>query len=261
MLQGLSAYIGQALQTNQENLPRNPSSAVQIQAKIAMLQNASLQADILNGRRWAEIGVASTGGRSIPISTVFALESMRAEASQALQTLGPVVPVLEDFFDRPFPTAAIRVWYGFVVGNSGGGGSIYTEDRTTYETRTDSSRLPYDAILCHELGHSYIPNESFTQFLEMYAYNVIRAGATNPLTWSYTRNWVPDAAANQDSAAVMDIYKAIGPEAMKRAYRAIYPLEPAYGQPLSPAVVQAFLGQVPASVQPQIMAKLAKITF
>jgi hypothetical protein len=205
--------------------------------------------------------VPSSGGRSIPISAVFALESMRAEAGQALQTLGPVVPVLEEFFDRPFPAAAIRLWYGFVIGNSGGGGSIYAEDRTTYETRTEPSRLPYDAILCHELGHSYIPNESLTQFLEMYAYNVIRTGATDPLTWSYTRSWIPDAPANQDSAAVMDIYKAIGPETMKRAYRATYPLEPAYGQPLSSAVVQAFVAQVPASLQSTVAAKLAKVTF
>ena len=43
----------------------------------------------------------------------------------------------------------------------------------------------------------------------MYAYNIIRTGATDPLTWSFTRSWSPDAATNQDSAAVMDIYKAI----------------------------------------------------
>jgi hypothetical protein len=261
MLQGLSAYIAQALQTNQDSLPRNPQNSAQIQAKIAMLQNPSLQADIINGRRWAELEVPSSGGRSIPISTVFALESMRAEAGQALQTLGPVLPVLEEFFDRPFPTPAIRVWYGFVIGNSGGGGSIYSEDRTTYEARTGPSRLPYDAILCHELGHSYIANESLAQFLEMYAYNIIRTGATDPLTWSSTRNWVPDDPANQDSAAVMDVYKAIGPEAMKRAYRAIYPLQPAYGQPLSSDVVQAFVAQVPASLQSTVAAKLAKVTF
>ena len=186
---------------------------------------------------------------------------MRVESGQALQTLGPVLPVLEEFFDRPFPTPAIKVWYGFVIGNSGGGGSIYTEDRTTYETRTGPSRLPYDAILSHELGHSYVPNESLTQFLEMYAYNVLRTGATDPVTWSYTRNWIPDATANQDSAAVMDIYKAIGPETMKLAYRAMYPLQPAYGQPLSPAVVQAFLAPLPASLQSPVAAKLAKLTF
>jgi hypothetical protein len=261
MLQGLSAYIALALQTNEDNLPRNPQIPAQIQAKITMLQNPSLPADIINGRRWAEIGVPSSGGRSVPISTVFALESMRAEAGQALQTLAPVLALLEEFFAQPFPTPAIRLWYGFVIGNSGGGGSISSEDRTTYEARTGSSRLPYDAILCHELGHSYIDNESLTQFLEIYAYNIIRTGATDPLTWSYTRSWTPDGAANQDSAALMDIYKAIGPETMKRAYRAIYPLRPGYGQPLSTDVIQAFVAQVPESLKPSVAAKLAKVTF
>ena len=53
-----------------------------------MLQNRSLRADIITGRRWAELEVPSSGGRAIPISTVFPLESMRGETGQALQTIG-----------------------------------------------------------------------------------------------------------------------------------------------------------------------------
>ena len=261
MLEGLSAYITQAVQTNQDLLPRNPQSASQLQAKIAMLQSPSLAADIINGRRWAEGQATSMNGRVIPIVAVFPLESMRNEAGDGVRTLEPVFPLLEGFFDTPFPTQAIRVWYGFVLGNTGGGGVIYSEDRTTYEARTPASRLPYEAILSHELGHSYISNESLNQFLELYTYNVIRTGSTDPQRWTFTRSWVPGLAANQDSAAVLDIYQLIGVDAMKRAYRAIYPLRPPYGQPLSQAVVQAFVAQVPAAQQAQVTAKLAKITF
>ena len=77
MLDGLSAYISAALAENQDLLPRNPQSAVQLQAKIAMLQNPSLPADIINERRWAEGQVTSINGRIIPIVTVFPLEMMR----------------------------------------------------------------------------------------------------------------------------------------------------------------------------------------
>ena len=261
MLEGLSAYISQALQTNQDLLPRNPQSTSQLQAKIAMLQNPSLAADIINGRRWAEGQVTSMNGRVIPIVTVFPVENMRNEATDAVRTLEPVVPLLEGFFDTPFPTPVIRVWYGFVIGNTGGGGVIYSEDRTTYEGRTGPSRLPYDAILCHELGHSYIGSESLTQFLELYAYNVIRTGSTDTAAWIFTRGWTPNLPANQDLAAVLDIYRLIGHDAMRRAYRAIYPLRPPYGQPLSQTVIQAFIAQVPVALQAQVAEKLAKITF
>jgi len=137
----------------------------------------------------------------------------------------------------------------------------YSEDRTTYEGRTGSNRLPYDAILCHELGHSYIGSESLTQFLELYAYNVIRTGSTDPQAWIFTRGWTPNLPANQDVAAVLDIYRLIGHDAMRRAYRAIYPLRPPYGQPLSQTVIQAFVAQVPVTLQAQVAEKLAKITF
>ena len=261
MLQDLSGYIGQALEINQGNLPRNPQNATQIQAKIAMLQQASLAVDIVNSARWIEGSQTSINGRSIPIVLVFPVESMRSEATLAVRNLEPVLPLLESFFATPFPTPVIRVWYGFVVGNSGGGGVIYTEDRTTYEARTGPNRLPYDAVLGHELGHSYIGNESLNQFLELYAYNIVRGASTDPRSWTFTRSWVPDSASNQDSAAVMDVYLAIGHETMMRAYRAIYPLRPPYGQPLSAGVIDAFVAQVPSALRSQVGAKLARVMF
>jgi len=261
MLQSLVADIDAFRRENIDALPRNPQNAAFIQAKISMLQNAALPADIINGRRWIDRTLPGMGGRTIPIALLFPLDAMRAESVLAVDTLAPVLGLLEGFFDTPFPTPAIRVWYGFKIGNSGGGGAIYSEDRTTYESRTPATRLPFDAGLCHELGHSYIGNESLNQFLELYNYNVARGASIDPQTWTFTRSWTPGAVANQDSAAVLDIYQTIGHDAMRRAYRAIYPLRPPYGSPLSQPVIDAFLAQVPASVRAQVDAKLRKIVF
>ena len=256
MLDGLSAYITSALAENLALLPGNPGSATYIQAKIDMLRDPALATAIRSDRRWAE----STTSR-VPIALVFPLESMRSEASLAVRTLEPVLPLLEEFFAKPFPSPAVRVWYGFKVGNSGGGGSIFSEDRTTYETRTGPNRLPFDAILAHELGHSYIGTEGLNQFLELYAYNVVRTGSRIPSAWIFTRSWVPGAAANQDVAAVLDVYQLIGYDAMTRGFRAIEPLRPPYGSPLSTTVIQTFVDQVPAEYRSQVTDKLRRVMF
>jgi hypothetical protein len=256
MLDALPAYIASALAENQDLLPRNPQSASYIQAKIVMLQDPNLSAAIRNDRRWAE-----SANSRIPIACVFPLESMRSEANLAVTTIEPVVPVLEEFFVKAFPTPAVRIWYGFKIGNTGGGGAIYSEDRTTYEARTGPNRLPFDAILSHELGHSYIGNESLTQFLELYTYNVIRTGSQVPSAWTFVRNWVPGLTTNQDVAAVLDVYQLIGYDAMARAYRAIQPLNPPYGSPLSSTVIQTFVDQVLPEHRSQVTDKLKRVTF
>jgi hypothetical protein len=196
-----------------------------------------------------------------PIALVFPLESMRSEAHLAVTTLAPVVPLLEEFFAESFPTPVVRVWYGFKIGNTGGGGVLYMEDRTTYEARTGPNRLPFDAILSHELGHSYTGNESLTQFLELYTYNVIRTGSRVPSAWTFTRNWVPGLPTNQDLAAMLDVYQLIGYDAMARAYRAIRPLNPPYGSPLSSTVIQTFAEQVPPEHRSEVTDKLRRVTF
>jgi hypothetical protein len=262
MLDGLSTYITQALQENLAILPSNPQSASFIQAKITMLQTPGLSTQIFNNGRWASAQMLSSNNHPVSIGCVFPLEAMRADASDAVKTIEAVLPVLETFLDIPIPVSAIRVWYGFVLGNSGGGGAIYTEDRATYEARTPPTRAPHDSILGHELGHSFISNESLTQFLELYSYNVRRPGRPeDPTQWTFTRNWTPGLATNEGSAALLDIYQLIGPDAMKLAYRAIRPLRPEYGQPLSPAVIQAFIAQVPAPLQSQVAEKLARVNF
>lgn len=256
MLDALPAYLVSVLAENQNLLPRNPQSASYIQAKIAMLQDPNLATAIRNDRRWAEAAASR-----IPIACVFPVESMRSEANLAVTTLEPVLSLLEEFFAKSFPTPAVRVWYGFKIGNTGGGGAIYSEDRTTYETRTGPNRLPFDAILSHELGHSYIGNESLTQFIELYAYNVIRTGSRVPSAWTFVRNWVPGLSSNQDVGAMLDVYQLIGDDAMARAYRAIQPLNPPYGSPLSSTVIQAFVDQVQPAHRSQVTDKLRRVTF
>jgi hypothetical protein len=171
------------------------------------------------------------------------------------------VPILEAFFDVPFPSPSIRMWYGFTIGNSSSNGLLYMEDRTTYESRTGSDRLPYDSIVSHEVGHSYIGHESANQFLELYAANVIATGATNLNAWTITRGWTPNLDSNTGISAILDISRLVGFENMRRGYQALYAQHPPYGQTLSPAAQQAFVDRMPAEFQAAVAAKLAKVGF
>ena len=53
------------------------------------------------------------------------------EALDALTALERGFSVLVSFMQTPFPAATIRMWYGFKVGSSAGGGLMEMEDRTT----------------------------------------------------------------------------------------------------------------------------------
>jgi hypothetical protein len=261
MFQQLPAHITSALAENQANLPRNPQLAAQINAKIALLQRPNLAAEISNGRFFAEGSATSTDGRAIAIAALFPEERLRAEASESVRVLERALVALETFIDTPFPASAIRLWYGFKIGNSGGGGQLFMEDRTSYDSRTTASRLPYDAILAHEQAHSYISNESLTQFLEMYVYNTLRTGSTVVASWELTRDYVPFASDNKDSAALLDVYQLIGHAAMSAAYKAVVPLRPPYGEGLSPAARQVFVDAAPDAAKVQVAEKMTRITF
>ena len=67
--------------------------------------------------------------------------------------------------------------------------------------------------------------------------------------------------SKQDSAALLDVYRLIGHDPMARSYRATYPLRPPYGEPLSPAVRQAFVDQAPDALKSQVAALVARVTF
>lgn len=259
MLGLLGDYIRSALSGMVEALPRNPNVATYIEAKIGILRTPGLGGEIVEGGRYTEGSVASRSGRSLAVTAVFPLESMRAEAMRAVRYAEASVPVLEEFVGADFPAPAVRIWYGFVVGNSGGGGTIYGEDRGTYEARTPATRLPFDAMIVHELAHSYVGSEPLTQFLELYGYNVLRTGSADVGAWTFTRGYVAGRDANEGVHALLDVYRLIGRDAMASAYRAVLPLRPPYGQPLSAAARQAFVDAAPTAAKAQVAAKMAKV--
>ncbi len=145
MLSGLEDYISWQLRELQEMLPRNPHNATQIQAKIALLQRPTLPAEVRTDKLYVEGSIPSIGGAAIPVSVVFALEALRGEAAEGLREIEAVCPILEGFLTTPFPSASVRMWYGFKVGNSGGGGVLYMEDKGTYASRP-GDKMPYDPI-------------------------------------------------------------------------------------------------------------------
>ena len=259
MYQQLPTYLKSALTDMQNLLPNNPQSVSQINAKIAILQRASLAADMSAGRTFAERTATSTDGRAIQFAVIFPEERLRSEATDALERLTRTLPVLETFLKTPWPPATVHLWYGFVVGNSGGNAVLDMEDRTSYTSR--GVAMPYDAILDHELAHTYIGNETLNQFLEMYAFNRLAGSTTTLASWSHTRGYTGMSDSNKDSALVLDVYGMLGHDAMSRAYQRVYGLRPPYGQPLAAAVIQVFVDEAATDVKTQVAAKLGKVVF
>jgi hypothetical protein len=264
MLSGLTVEIASALAANQQSLPNNPGAATQIQAKIALLQRPTLANEIITGGFYVTASAMSISGGTITIAAVFPTASMRSDASTGVQQLATALPILEQFMGGAFPFSTVRMWYGFVVGSSDnpGSGVINAEDQATYESRTPASRLPLEAILDHELSHNYIPHEGLNIFLEVYQFNVVHTNSTDPALWIYARTNVsppPDSVASSD--ALLNVYRLIGRDAMARAYRTIYPLNPPYGQALSAACKQAFIDQAPPGVKAQVTALINDVVF
>ena len=252
-------YLGNSLDRCQAVLPKNPGLQNEIIAKILMLANTNLAVEIMNGKRWYETSATSIDGRRIAIATMFPLEAMRGEATDVSLRLAPVVPLLERFYNQPLAGSTLQIWYGFSLGSSGGSGVLRAEDRSGYLAR--SGPAPYEAILGHEVGHAYMAHESLNQFLELYAYNLLNGSTTDVATWTWTRYWTPDAAANIGIAALLDVYKMMGFDAMQRAYRTIAPLKPAYSAPLAANVIDAFVATVPAAQQNAVRVKLNSVGY
>ncbi|HST62300.1 MAG TPA: hypothetical protein VLK84_26590, partial [Longimicrobium sp.] len=240
--------------------PLNPHSTTFMQAKIDLLRTPGLGGDILEQGRYAHESIVTRAGATVPLVAVFPVEGMRGEATEYMDLIQAGIPVLEEFFDLSFPAQnSVRLWYGFKTGMSGGGGTINVEDRTAYDARTQGRALPYESGIIHELGHSYMGSESLTQFLEVYGDNVLRTGSRDLSTWTFTRSWVPGKAENEGVHALLDVYQMIGPDAMAAAFRAVVPLRPPYGQPLTPAMQQVFVDAAPAAVKQQVAAKMARV--
>jgi len=239
----------------ENDLPRNPLNEAQIQEKIDMLSEPGLAENIVNQGLFVVDFFLSIDGRNIPIVAVFPRNYMREEAINEVYRTKLALPLLENFFDIPLQRNRFHIWYGFKIGMGGSAGSVYMEDRPTYESRFREGMLPYDLGLYHELGHSYIAHESLTQFLEVYVYNLINTGSVNFEDWTNPRTppenwpWI---------TAILDIYQLIGHDAMAEAYKVIYPLHPPYGTPLSQECKQAFVDQASESLKSQVSA-LAEI--
>jgi hypothetical protein len=260
MLQSLPLHIDVTLASLAAIPLLNANSTAAVAAKMEMLRNPLLVGQIVSDRRWVE-SAASSQHRSVPIAAVFPLERMRAETAQAVGTIAAGLPLLEEFMGVPFPQPSTNIWNGFGVASYGGGGNLFVEDRGSYEFRTSpATRLPYDAIVLHELAHSYIGNESLTQFLEIYLYNVLNTGSSEVTSWNYTRNWFPGADTNVGVHALLDVYLLIGRDAMARAYHAVYPLRPLFNQPLTQQAQHAFVNQSPAALRAQVAGKMAKVS-
>lgn len=257
----LSEYLERALESNLVNLPRNQRYATFFEAKLAILRTPGLGGDIVDQHRYGQGSAASRSGAEVPITAVFPVEAMRGEAMDAVHLTEDALPVLEEFLDKAFPTPAVRIWYGFIVGASGGGGTMSIEDRTTYNARTQGAFMVYEPMVVHELSHTYMGHETLNQFLEVYGYNVARTGSKDIRDWDALRGWVPGRETNEGLHALLDIYQLVGPEVMADAYRAVLPLRPPFGEVLLAPVAEAFAAAVPASMRPQVAAKLAKVGY
>jgi hypothetical protein len=260
MFRRLDEFIEQSIAYNRELLPLNPSSAAQINQKIAMLERPGLALEVSTARRFAELEITSTSGRPVFAAAVFPIEEMRRDAEGAIDRVGRALPLLERFIRRPFPFDFVRIWYGFRLGSRGGGGSIEAEDRATYAARS-AAVVPHAAIIDHELAHSYIGNEALAQWLELYVYNIIETRSADVADWAHTRGYAPSAPGNSNVAALLDVYRLIGEEAMSDAFSVLQPLGARYGEPLPAAVQLAFVDRAPTDVQARVRDLVARVTF
>lgn len=258
MLTGLADYMVSVYAENRDLIPNNPGLATWIRAKMAMLESPTLINDIFSGRRWIDGEAPTAPGGPTPIAAVFALESMREECADVVRIVERHLPVLAEFFDERFPTGAMKIWYGFKTGATGGG-AMYLVDRGTQDQFRLPSSLSYEAMLAHEAAHSYIGNEALTQFLEVYTYNVARGAGVDHHGWTELRGWTPDTPSVFGVTYVLDVYHRVGFDVMRRGFRAIRPLRPGYGMPLSPFVIAAFLNEVPEEHRAFVQERLSRI--
>jgi len=244
------------IRKNEELLPRNPHLETEIRGKLELLADPDLEARILNERMYGEALTNTLDGRGIPVLITFPADTMRPGALEDLSRLPDAVAALETFVGMPWPYDFVHEWYGFKTGHSGAWGLIYMEDRGTYAERG----VPHNTIIPHELAHTYIAHEGLTQFLEVYAYNLVETGSVNVEDWIWLRGeYASFAPENTAVYALLDIYQLIGPQSMGRAFKAIIELGAPYGAPLSAAAQQAFIDEAPASVAAQVSEAAARI--
>ncbi len=62
--------------------------------------------------------------------------------------------------------------------------------RSSPDSAPKRQSFVHDALNTHELAHAFMGHESLNQFLEMYAYNIIRTGSADVSAWTWTRSYV-----------------------------------------------------------------------
>jgi hypothetical protein len=244
-----------------ESMPKNPGSEALYAAKIAVLEDPELYNKIVNGKFFLVDTAPSVSGKPIALVAVYPNPALREEAWYTLQVAKLSLPLLEEFMGTPFPSTVITVHYGFMVGSSGGGGSLIMEDKTTYMGRWMPLMMPYDPIICHELSHAYIGNEGLNQFLEIFVYNRLLGRTPAFGDWVFVRDYKTWKGTKTGYAAMLDIYQLIGLGAIQGAYRTVYQLKPLYGQMLPENCKQAFVDQAPEALKAQVRAIVANITY
>ncbi|MGH7638969.1 MAG: Ig-like domain-containing protein [Gemmatimonadaceae bacterium] len=255
MLGHLQDQIGSFRNRLAASLPFNQLLRDDIEAKLAMLNTPGLGSAIILDRSFIERIMAGRD-KPIPIVGVFPLERIRTEADIAVGHLEANLQVLESFVGA-WRAPTVQLWYGFTIGSSGGGGRVNIEERATFTAR--GVALPHEALFGHELSHSYVANETLTQFLELYVYNVRVTGSQKLDDWAWTRGYTGTDDDNVDVHVLLDIYALIGPDAMSAGYRAILPFHPLYGGALSIEAIQAFAEVVPVEHRAAVEAKLSRI--
>jgi hypothetical protein len=259
MLEGVHLEINAEIDYNEDLLANNPRNEAQINDLLDVLRAPGLADDIRNEARHEAAAVPSMDGRRVPIVSVFPRPTSRQDAIRANGYVQLAMPIVEAFYQTPYPSDAVRIWYGFIIGNRGGGGAITSEDQTTYETRRGPVVIgytPFEAIMQHELGHTYMGNEYLNQFVELFAYNMIHTRSTDVDSWIWTRDYVPFASDNAYTHGLIDIYQLIGLDAMSRAYRNLHQIYPPYGAPLSEEGKQLIIDEAPANLRDQVRAIL-----
>lgn len=259
MLGALAEFIAFTIESQQQTVRTNPHVATQIQQKLAVLRTPGIAGQIVANHRYVERLATTRSGRTLPITSVFPADAMRGEADHAVRTAADAIPVLEAFLDTPFEAPFFRMWYGFAVGSSTGGIVMQAEDRTTYDARRQPWMVPHDAMIVHEVSHSYMGHETLNQFLELYTWGVMTTGSRDPLKWTWTRGWDPGLENNEGIHAILDVYKLIGPEAMGAGYRALMAHRLRYGSVLSAEVRADFVAAIPEAFRAQVDAKLSTV--
>lgn len=255
MYANLAARIEDAIAYNESLIAGNPHSYDVTAALLELLRTPTLEEEIRSEKRVEATAVTSSDGRRLPIVSMFPRESAREDAIRANGYAQLALALVEEFLQTPFPRDGIDLWYGFYIGSRGGAGTILSEDEATYEARRGPvvlGYLPFEAIIQHEVSHSYFSHEQLTQFLELYSYNRIYTNSLDANEWIHTRDYVPFLETNAYTHGLLDIYQLIGHDAMARAFQALYQLSPPYGEPLSEQGKLAIVNEALPEQQSQV---------